>query len=72
MLQHLLISSISLSLSLFRAMDFCIGSSNASATLDDYDWVGQSRSIVSVMIHDDDGSIDSKGNLFSFEEGSVA
>eukprot|EP00957_Ditylum_brightwellii_P070414 5350107-Ditylum_brightwellii.AAC.1 len=55
-------------LELIGAMDFCIGSSNASATLNDYDYVGQSRSYVSVMIHNDDGSTNSEGNLLSFEE----
>eukprot|EP00957_Ditylum_brightwellii_P001448 113187-Ditylum_brightwellii.AAC.1 len=55
-------------LELISAMDFGTGSSNANATLDDYNWVGQSRSFVSVMIHNDDESTDSKGNLLSFEE----
>eukprot|EP00957_Ditylum_brightwellii_P197461 15045128-Ditylum_brightwellii.AAC.1 len=58
-------------LKLISAIDVGIGSSNANDTLDDYDWVGQSRSFVSVMIHNDDRSTDSKGNLLSFEEGSV-
>eukprot|EP00957_Ditylum_brightwellii_P125157 9541480-Ditylum_brightwellii.AAC.1 len=53
---------------LIRAMDFGIGSSNTNATMDNYDWVGQSRSFVSVMIHNDDGSADSEGNLLPFEE----
>eukprot|EP00957_Ditylum_brightwellii_P093683 7133373-Ditylum_brightwellii.AAC.1 len=59
-------------LELIGAMDFDIGSSNANATLDDYDWIGQSRSFVSVMIHNNDGSTNSEGNLLPFEEGSVA
>eukprot|EP00957_Ditylum_brightwellii_P157653 11999401-Ditylum_brightwellii.AAC.1 len=59
-------------LELIGAMGFCIGSSNANATLGDYDWVGQSRSFVSVMVHNDDGSTDSEINLLPFEEGSVA
>jgi hypothetical protein len=40
--------------------------------LDHYDWIGQSRSFVSVMIHNDVGSTDSEGNLLPFEEGLVA
>eukprot|EP00957_Ditylum_brightwellii_P194689 14830526-Ditylum_brightwellii.AAC.1 len=42
-------------LELIGAMDFCIGSLNASATLNDYDWVGQSRSFASPMLEDLDG-----------------
>eukprot|EP00957_Ditylum_brightwellii_P119968 9155561-Ditylum_brightwellii.AAC.1 len=56
----------------FGSMDFGIRSSNTSATLDDYDWFGQSRSFVCAMIHNDDGSTNSEGNLLSIEEGSVA
>eukprot|EP00957_Ditylum_brightwellii_P091308 6952945-Ditylum_brightwellii.AAC.1 len=55
-------------LELISAMDFGIGSSNANSTLDDYDWVGQSRNFVSLMIHNDVGSTDSEGNLLPFEE----
>eukprot|EP00957_Ditylum_brightwellii_P073614 5593895-Ditylum_brightwellii.AAC.1 len=55
-------------LELINAIDFGIGLSNANAMLDDYDWVGQSRSIVNVMIHSDDGSTDSEGNLLPFKE----
>eukprot|EP00957_Ditylum_brightwellii_P177522 13520885-Ditylum_brightwellii.AAC.1 len=50
-------------LELIGTMDFGIGSSNASATLGDYDWISQSRSIVSMKIHNDHGSTDSEGNL---------
>eukprot|EP00957_Ditylum_brightwellii_P202577 15330774-Ditylum_brightwellii.AAC.1 len=57
-------------LELIGEMDLGIGSLNTSPTLDDYDWVGQNRSVVSVMIHNDDGSTDSEGNLLSCEEGS--
>eukprot|EP00957_Ditylum_brightwellii_P109359 8342563-Ditylum_brightwellii.AAC.1 len=53
-------------------MDFGIGSSNASSTLDYYDWVAQSKSFFNVMIHNDDGNTDSEGSLLPFEEGPGA
>eukprot|EP00957_Ditylum_brightwellii_P130033 9917781-Ditylum_brightwellii.AAC.1 len=58
-------------LELISVIDSSIGSSNPNATLDDSDWVGQSRSFVSVMIHNDDRSTASEGNLLPFEEDSV-
>eukprot|EP00957_Ditylum_brightwellii_P026481 2002889-Ditylum_brightwellii.AAC.1 len=59
-------------LELISVMALGIGSSNASAIFDDYDWVDQSRNFVSVMIHNDVGNTDSEGNLLPFEEGSFA